>query len=173
MVADYKGRIDWPEYVLCKTLSKLIDHKSPALIYQPEYFESRDAETQNKFWEWIYKRGNTTAYIDELTSIAQGDEYPEHYGACLVRGRELGVEVWSATQRPKNIPQIALSEAEHTYAFRLQLPQDRERVEQLTGIPRDMVQSLAKRDFIYKKIDGSPVGPLSLSLPTPNQQGKK
>lgn len=163
IVADYKGRIDWTEYRICRTLKELKKRKEPALIYRPDYVgEAQDENAKNQFWEFIYRRGHTTAYIDELTSIATGDDYPEYYGACLVRGRELGVETWSATQRPTRIPQIAASESEHYYAFKLKLPQDRERVEGWSGIERGNIAGLQKRQFIYSRQDSSPVGPLFL-----------
>lgn len=167
VVADYKGRIDWPEYELHKTFSSLRKSNAPALLYRPGYHEAIDADTRSQFWEWIYKRGGTTAYIDELTSITNRNLYPKDYGACLVRGRELGVEVWSATQRPTDIPQIALSESEHIYIFALSLPQDREKVESITGVPRDEISKLQKREFLYWRQSGGIVGPVKLRLLKP------
>lgn len=164
VVADYKGRIEWPEYRLCRTFKELVRSKDCALLYRPDYTESTDLDTRAKFWEWIYKRGGTTAYIDELTSITNRNTYPYYYGACLVRGRELGVEVWSATQRPTDIPQIALSESEHIYIFALSLPQDREKVENITGVSRDEISKLKKQEFLYWRQSGGIVGPVKLRL---------
>jgi ATPase subunit of ABC transporter with duplicated ATPase domains len=56
-VLDYKGRIEWPEYRLCKTIKELTRAKEPALLYRPSYFDSQDEETCNKLWEWLYTRG--------------------------------------------------------------------------------------------------------------------
>lgn len=165
VVLDYKGRIDWGEYQIHKTLKSLVKSKNPLLLYRPSYAESQDEETQNAVWEWIYRRGGTTAYVDELTAIARGDVFPFHYGSCLVRGRELGIEVWSGTQRPTKIPQVMLSESEHCYIFPLRLPQDRERVEAFTGIDRESISELPKHHFIYSRQDGGRVGPLKLQLP--------
>lgn len=168
LVLDYKGRIDWPEYEMHKSLKSLVHSKYPALLYRPSYAESQDPETINKTWEWIYRRGGTTVYVDETTAITDGNNYPFHYGGCFVRGRELGIEVWSATQRPTRIPQIILSESEHTYCFSLKLPQDRERVEQTTGIERERIAELQKRQFYYAQLEGTVYGPLKLSLPANN-----
>lgn len=164
VIVDYKGRIDWKEYTLCKTLSKLVRCNKPALLYQPDFTEAQDEDTQNRFWEFVYRRGNTTAYADEITTFAQGDVFPFHFGNCLVRGRELGVEVWSATQRPMRIPQIVLSESEHQYVFSLKLPQDRKRIEESSGIPSDEIAQLDKRQFYYARQDGKPSGPYTLKL---------
>lgn len=166
LVLDYKGRIDWPEYTLCRSVKELTKSKHDALLYRPNYFDSQDEETCNKLWEWIYQRGGTTVYVDETAAVTQGNVYPYFYGACLMRGRELGIELWSATQRPTSIPSIVLSESEYYYAFRLQLPQDRERVEALTGIRRQSIAELSKRRFLFKRQDGDVEGPLELLLPS-------
>lgn len=165
VVADYKGRIDWPEYEVHRSLKSLTRSKTPGLLYKPSWSESQDAETIAAFWEWLYRRGNTTVYVDETTAITNRNTYPFYYGGCFVRGRELGIEVWSATQRPKDIPQIVMSEAEHAYAFFLKLDQDRERVENTTGIDRDDVFRLHKREFYYARQGETVQGPLKLSLP--------
>ena len=164
VVFDYKGRIDWKEFELCTSLSKLAGSKKQSLLYRPTYEESQDEETVNKVWEWLYRRGGTTAYIDELDAISSGEVYPYYYGACLVRGRELGIEVWSATQRPTKIPQRTLSESENVYAFKLRLPQDRERVEALTGIDRTRINELRKREFLFSRQDGETQGPIILKI---------
>lgn len=166
VVADYKGRINWPEYELHTSIKSLCNASAHSLLYRPTYAESIDDDARNRFWEWIYQRGNTTAYADEISAITRGDnDYPFHLGACLVRGRELGVEVWSGTQRPTKIPQVILSESEHVYAFKLRLPQDRERVEALTGIDRDDIAALRKQNFLYSRQGEEVVGPLHLEVP--------
>ncbi len=165
VVADYKGKLNWPEYTVCTTLRALVQNRADSLLYRPNYGESQDEEICARFWEWIYQRGNCTVYVDETAAITNGNTYPYHYGAVLMRGRELGIELWSATQRPKDIPQVVLSESEHVFAFRLRLPQDRERVEQLTGIDRQRIASLTKREFLYARQDAEVVGPLHLQLP--------
>jgi hypothetical protein len=164
VVFDYKGRIDWPEFETHTSLATLAKSKKQSLLYRPSYEESQDDETVNSVWEWLYRRGHTTAYIDELDAISSGEVYPHYYGACLVRGRELGVEVWSATQRPTKIPQRTLSESENVYSFKLRLPQDRERVEALTGINRQQIDDLQKRQFLFSRQDGETQGPFILKI---------
>lgn len=165
VVADYKGRINWPEYKLHTRLKTLIKDKSPSLLYRPNYGESVDEDARSRFWEWVYRRGNCTVYNDETAATTDGNTYPYYLGACLMRGREDGIELWSATQRPKDIPQIVLSESEHFYVFRLQLPQDREKVEAVSGINRVAIAELQKQQFYYSTSDGSAVGPMKLILP--------
>lgn len=164
VVVDYKGRIGWPEYKKYTTLKSLVRARESRLLFCPTLIESTDTDITNRLFEWIYRRGNCTAYVDEVAAISNRNTYPYYFGACLMRGRELGVETWSATQRPIDIPSIVLSESEHTYGFHLRLPQDRKRVQDLTGIPADALQDLQKQEFIYTAQSGDCVGPLKLRL---------
>lgn len=164
VVADYKGRINWPGYDLCLSLKQAVKSNADRIIYRPSYAESIDDEYRNRFWLWIWQRRNTTAYIDELSAITKGEVYPLWYGACLGRGREWDIEVWSGTQRPTFIPGVVLSESEHVYAFRLRLERDRERVESLTGIAKGSIQKLRKLQFLYAPQDEEIQGPLTLAL---------
>lgn len=166
VVLDYKGRINWPEYEVHTSVRSLMNAEHSRLLYRPNYAESVSEDKQDEVWQWIYQRQNCTAYIDELTSIAKGDAvYPFHYGACLVRGRELNIEVWSGTQRPLKIPQVTLSESEHVYCFSLILPQDRKKIVDATGMSYDEIAGLDKREFLYSRQGSGVYGPFSLELP--------
>jgi len=85
------------------------------------------------YWNEIilacYRAGNVTIYIDELYAICPPNKAPsDALWSAYTRGRELGVGVWSSTQRPVWIPLFAMSEAEHLFVFRLQLMDDRQRM---------------------------------------------
>jgi energy-coupling factor transporter ATP-binding protein EcfA2 len=169
VVIDSKGLIAWqfPASVEHAHVASLADAvKSPAqfICYRPTYAESQNETAQAQLWDWLYRRRNTTVYVDETAALTNGDVFPFYYGAILMRGRELGLELWSATQRPMRIPQNVLSESEDAYAFKLRLPQDRARVESLTGIPADTIAQLKKREFVYAPQDGDVSGTLTLNL---------
>lgn len=146
-------------------LTKLDVRKHPHIIYAPDPYELSDPETIDLFFQWVYERRNCTLYIDELYAVTSATVYPFHLGACYTRGRERRVETWGATQRPARVPQIVSTEAEHVYCFRLRAPQDRERVEDLAGIPADAIARLPKHQFIYAPQDGEVSGALMLRLP--------
>lgn len=165
VVLDVKGNLNWPGYKVYKSFGALTKAKEERLIYRPAWQELQDPDEIEAFFCWVYQRRNCTVYIDELFGICNGDVYPPHYGACLTRGRELGIDVWSATQRPKRVPQVALSESENYYAFYLKMPQDRERMRDLTGIDDEEIATLPKFDFLFARQDGGTVGPLRLDLP--------
>jgi hypothetical protein len=161
---DYKRTLKWPEYQLCQSLRELEKATFPRLVYRPNMVDFASEDNTEKLWEWLYKRGNTTIYVDETALSVDARSLPLYYRACLMQGREHNIEVWSATQRPLDIPSIVGSESEHVYAFRLRLPQDRKRVEELTGIQSNKIAALTKRQFMYAQQDGEVFGPLWLSF---------
>jgi hypothetical protein len=168
VVCDPKRKIEWPGYVVLdfNQLLKIDPAKVRKIIYKPTFADITEKKGAiiDSFFRWVFERENTTLYVDELSMIASGDDYPFHYGACLTQGRELGIEVISGTQRPTWIPQIAMSEAEHVYCFKLKLFADRQRIERLTSIPEEKISQLQKRDFLYAPQDGDIVGPLRLQI---------
>jgi energy-coupling factor transporter ATP-binding protein EcfA2 len=167
VVFDPKGRIGWEGYEVHTQLASLVASSAARLIYRPVYEELQDLDehgTVDQFFEWVYRRGHTTLYVDEVLAVAQGDMYPWHYGACITRGRELGIETYTATQRPARIPGIVRSEAEHDYIFKLRRASDRETMEEETGVSRDAIFQLPKHHFFYARQDSEAVGPLTLDL---------
>lgn len=169
VVLDAKGTLNWPGYRLITRWDALMRAGEARITYRPTFDEIADEGAMDAFFSWIYERQRTTVYVDELAAISNGDTYPRAFGACLMRGREVGVEVWTATQRPTRVPQVVLSESEEVFAFRLRLPQDRMRVEALTAIPAARIATLRKRDFIFAPQDGAISSALRLSLAPPSQ----
>lgn len=81
------------------------------------------------FLEWAYRQENITVYIDEMYAVTDGNTKPGKWlNALYTRGAELGIGVWAATQRPRNVPVIMFSEAEWKFLFRLTQYDDRRRM---------------------------------------------
>lgn len=160
---DPKGMLEWAGYEVHIRLEQLTKSKAPRLIYRPTFEELDDEETVNASFEWVYERRNTVLYVDEIFAYAEGDLSPWYLRACLTRGRERGIVVYIASQRPSRVPQVMLSESEHIYVFNLKLPQDRERVADITGL-EDTQLVLPKHEFFYAPQVGEVRGPLKLAL---------
>lgn len=144
--------------------NKLIEAEEKRLIYRPPYTEERDPYAQERFFEWIYWRYRTRLYIDEAYAVLGGNNPSFHLQACITRGRERGISTVIATQRPKRIPLIFMSEAEHYYVFRLQHPDDRFRVEELTGITIEEQIELKQFEFYYFNVFTGKSNKLKLNL---------
>ncbi len=132
---DTKGTVDWnkiiPDIKIYTHLMDLIkNHQIGKAIYRP-CWEELNPHYYNKFFEYIYLRQNTHVWIDEVMSICKGNDIPDFYMACLTRGRTLGINCWSVTQRPKTIPLIILSESSHFYIFDLNLEADKKRIQEI------------------------------------------
>jgi energy-coupling factor transporter ATP-binding protein EcfA2 len=164
LVFDWKGLIKWKGYHRFTNLKPLVNANKPKSIYAPSIKEIRDHDFWEAFFQYAYKLGNCQVYVDEVYSITDGDDIPDWYHACLTRGREKKVSVFSSSQRPVKIPQVILSEAEHTYTFRLQLKQDRQKVEQTTGLDAEKIIALPKHKFFHTTIDGNVTGPHNLKI---------
>lgn len=128
---------------------RLKEADEPRLIYRPPYTEERDPDAQERFFEWVYWRYRTRLYVDEAYAILGGTNPSFHLQACITRGRERGISTLIATQRPKRIPLIFLSESEHVYIFRLQLMGDRQTVRELTGLSIEEQMDLKQYEFYY------------------------
>lgn len=90
-----------------------------------------DAAAIEEYWQDVFhlafEAQNCTVYIDEVYAIVPpGQRAPAIMEALWTRGRDpYHIGAWCATQRPSWIPAVVMSEAEHYFAFRLNLPRDR------------------------------------------------
>ena len=88
-----------------------------------------------QFFQYAYDAGNIVVYIDEMYGVLPrlGAPPTTYLNAIYTRGRELGIGVWAASQRPAWIPRTMLSEAETFFMFRLLYPNDRKLMAQIMG----------------------------------------
>lgn len=88
----------------------------------------------DRLFNEIYAEGDCYLYIDEIYAIVPpGADPPPGLTSLYTRGRERGVSIWSATQRPVWVPLFTLSESEHFFCFQLHLKEDRSRMAGFMG----------------------------------------
>lgn len=92
----------------------------------------------NDFYESVlgdaYDAGNVIIYIDEVYGVAPVGSRPgPMLSAVYTRGREFGIGVVAATQRPTWVPLFIFSEADNYIMFRLKLQNDRRRMAEFMG----------------------------------------
>lgn len=171
LVYDGKGTLRWKDYKLITSLDALYDadpKKHNRIIYRPPVEEAADEDALEAFFGFAYARRNTTLYVDETYSVViQGRPMPFSFRACLTRGRERGVETWCASQRAHWVPLEVMSEAEHTYVFKLKMKNDRDRLAALTGLDSERIRKLDKHEFFYDSQDNEVSGPYRLALNKP------
>lgn len=74
----------------------------------------------------VWEIGDVTVYIDEINLVVYPKRNPSiQFSRLYQQGRERGIGVWGATQRPVNIPLICVTEAEWLFEFRIGNKADR------------------------------------------------
>lgn len=102
------------------------------------------------FWSWVWHRSHTLVYIDEVSMLCpRRGVIPTGLARAVQQGRQREIAVWSATQRPANIPIPLISESEHVFAFRLRNPDDLKRIADYTS-PEVRTNPVGGHDFYYK-----------------------
>jgi hypothetical protein len=133
-----------------RKLYEAADKETRRIVYTPDAYLAEDEANQSEFGYWVYEKLNRRVYLDEATSIVYGGvKVPRWLNALINRGRERGVSTMVATQRPSGVPSNILSESEHWYIFQTLLPQDRQKVEAITGISVEDQMGLSDHEFFY------------------------
>lgn len=149
-VLDIKKTLKWlkgGDVLYTERLNEAISSNKKKIIYQPKWEEMED-KFYNEFFKKVYEKGEAVLWIDELMGVGNAIKFPNYYKACLTRGRELGVSVWSCTQRPAMIPIISMSEATHLFIFSLNMIKDRQRISEIAG-HREFLKIPGKYAFWY------------------------
>ncbi len=134
LVLDTKGTFTWDGVPILRTFDQLKKVGSGKYIYRPIDAEMNE-DYYDAFFEFAYRRRETVVLVDELAQVFSGTDENElpHWKHIMQRGREINVGIFNCTQRPRGVPKIAFSEAEHTFCFRLKLEDDRKHVAEYLG----------------------------------------
>jgi energy-coupling factor transporter ATP-binding protein EcfA2 len=122
-------------------------HEGPEpIVYQPPLWVCQSLDW---FWDWVWWREQTILYIDEVAMvIPSAQRLPNGLARLIQQGRQRGIGVWNATQRPSRIPIPILSESEHHFVFRLRHPADLRRMAEYTD-PTVESEPVSGHDFYY------------------------
>jgi len=126
VVLDPKHRWEYPGY-------RLVDRYDPNPSLVRQVFRPRDDEVENwrdaeKYLEDVWNYGiPTVVYIDELTRLSTPRRTIPILADFVRLGRQARMGTWYASQRPKDVPSLFLSEAEHWFVFDLRYVADREK----------------------------------------------
>jgi hypothetical protein len=98
-------------------------------------------------FRWAYHLEDVCVYLDELYGVTEGPRPGKWLRALYTRGAERRIGVWVAFQRPRDIPKIALTEAEWRFMFQLPDPDDREFMRRQMGGDEAVLEPLDERQF--------------------------
>lgn len=138
------------DFTVCRHLHELDEIDTPKIIYVPDFEEQND-DTFDQFFRWIFERGNTILWIDELMSVGTVFKYPRNLKRIYTQGRSKNVGVWACTQRPTGIPDCSLSNSNYFFVFDMSLKADRKKMAECTGV-EEISQMPNGYNFWYYKL---------------------
>ncbi|MCY8467191.1 MULTISPECIES: ATP-binding protein [Bacillus subtilis group] len=139
------------DFTVVHRLEEVSEVETPKIIYCP-VAEELEPEYYDSLMRWVYKRENTILWIDELMEVApSAQNYPKDLKALYTRGRSKESVVWACTQRPTDIPVIAMANSAHYFIFTMQNPDDRKKIVKATGMPQFHEQP-GGHNFWYWKV---------------------
>lgn len=115
-------------------------------------------ESRWNYWlDFIWDVRNVALYVDEVYLVVPNAASPSLSFRRLYRqGRELGISVHAATQRPTRIPLEVISEAEWLFTFQLGLKKDRERMAEFGDTNETLKKSIPDQHGFYTYRQGWP-----------------
>ena len=132
------GRSPWDnlqegkDFTVVREFEDLDEVETKKIIFVPDY-ENQTIADFDRFFKWIFDRGNTILWVDELMSIGTVNSFPKQFGRLMTQSRSKGIGVWCCSQRPSAIPSIAMANSDYFFVFNMTLPQDRKKVVDTTG----------------------------------------
>lgn len=122
------------------------------IIVNPETLES-DPDTLDAFILMLHNGWrNINLCCDELYKVHKNGVAGQGLVGWLTRGRELKQSFLGLTQRPAWISQFLFSESDYIGSMSLLVPDDRKRMQKLTG-RSEFDKMLDKRDWLWYTID--------------------
>lgn len=101
----------------------------------------------------IYDVGNWTVYADDIQYMADQLKLAAEFEELWILGRSEGVSVVASSQEPVDIPLQAYGMATHLFLFRNNDLRRAQRMAELTGVNREVVQTtilqLPSHEFLY------------------------
>lgn len=147
----YGGKDGEPGYRMVRRPADLsrIPSRERLIQYRPDEDHSTVWD-YDEVYRWAYRRRDIMIYTDETFAVMHRTYSPDGLRACVTQGRELGVGMIFATQRPKGIDLRILTESELFAAFALRHRDDRKRVAEFMG--EEVMQPLPRYAFWYWRV---------------------
>ena len=97
-------------------------------------WDEQNEDTYNALFEWVFQNGDIRVWVDELMTVCPNSmNIPKWLKAIYTAGRSRRASVIACTQRPSGIPAICIANSTHYYVFAMPQPQDRKKMQDVTG----------------------------------------
>lgn len=105
-----------------------------------------------------YKHGDRCVFGDEVYGLTKELHLERELSAVWSRGAAMGCGLWTASQRPYNVPLFAYSNAEHIFLAHDPDKRDRDRYGEIGGVDPKLVSNivlnLRQYQFLYLRRSG-------------------
>ena len=133
LIIDPKGTFNFDNLEAYDTVREIERRRPKRCIYRPNRFELRDKDARDAIYNYVYERQEIFCYTDELLAMVSGSTPPPSFQDCYALGRELGITMLTACQRPSRVPLLTWTECQKMYVFRLTWKGDRDRMREAIG----------------------------------------
>ena len=151
-LSPWEGLQEYKDFTVCRSLDELDEVETDKIIYCPSFYDQTQ-ENFDIFFNWIFERGNTILWIDELMSIGTVQKFPRGLGRLMQQGRSKGIGVWACTQRPSGIPAIVPASCSYFFVFDMALPNDRKKLVETTGMTEMYTMPTGYNFWFYRMGD--------------------
>ena len=108
--------------------------RCPIVVWRPSGEAANDPDTFDKFYQWLYARGNTICIVDEVAQTVAGvTNYGSGFADVVTRGRVRGLTMIFGSQRPALVPRIVYSESQRFLVFFISDKRDRDTIAAFTS----------------------------------------
>lgn len=127
-------------------LVEKFDRHLQVQCFQPRSPGWRD-ENLDSFCYALLDYGKIISYIDDVGRLCSSTIVPTGINALWTEGRAMDVAAWASAQRPKRIPEVLRSQAEHWFVFWIGGADDRKVVADELYTPA--IEEVRLRDHAY------------------------
>lgn len=171
---EYAHRLDMPRIQGYPLPPNPLRRKRRGYTIWPTHTFDDDRDDIRLYWavrrvlDHSYKTGNKIVFGDEVAGLCELE--PPKRGMPTIerklkrlwsRGRSMGAGLWSASQRPVDVPLLAYSSAQHLFLGNDSDARARKRYDEIGGVDAGMVawetSQLPKHHWLYIRRDGQRV----------------
>jgi hypothetical protein len=155
---DYRIIRDWPpppHYRVIKPKGYVV---WPRHSFNSNQDDAKHSAIMHRAINGCYKSGDKILFADETWGLTKELGLERELNRVWSRGAAMGCGLWSASQRPFAIPQLAYSSAEHLFVCNDPDERDRKRFSEIGGVDPKLVSavslSLQKYQWLYIRRTG-------------------
>lgn len=145
-IGDHAARHGWP---IVNAFPNVLED---VIVWRPTPLELSDPPTLDLYLDTLLQaKKPVSLYLDELYQLQTAGRAGPGLIGLYTRGRERGFCILGGSQRPAWLSLFCLTESSKYFIMRLDLPQDKKRMAEITDDPQIAASSIGDRYFWYAK----------------------